>query len=56
MVDDVGRLYSLGAKLVALLGQGRGRTGLESKMIEAGRNAEPSVDARIVFFRDVRTP
>jgi hypothetical protein len=23
-------------------------------MIEAGRNAEPSVDARIVFFRDVR--
>ena len=44
MIDDVGRLYSFGTKLVALLGQRRRRTGLEREMIKAGRDAKPAVD------------
>ena len=54
MIDDVGRLYSFGPQLVALLGQRSRRTGLEGKMIEARRYAEPAVDACIVFCRHVR--
>ena len=49
MVDDFCRLDTLGPQLVALLGQRSRRAGLESKMIEAGGNAEPAVDPRIVF-------
>jgi hypothetical protein len=53
VIDDVGDLYSLSAQLVALLREGSRRTGLERKMIEAGGDAEPAVDARIIFCRHV---
>src|SRR4029077_19480577 len=51
---DVGGLDAFGAQLVALLGESGRRTGLEGKMIEAGRNTEPAVDARIVIRRHAR--
>ena len=44
---------SLGAQLVALLGQRSRRTGLEGKMIKAGGDTEPPIDARIAFCRHV---
>jgi hypothetical protein len=56
VVDDVSDLHALGAQLIALFGQSSRRTRLEGKMIEAGRNAEAAVDARIVFCRHVRNP
>ena len=39
VIDNVGGLYSLGAQLVALLGEPRRRTGLEGEVIEAGGDA-----------------
>jgi hypothetical protein len=39
------------AQFVTLLGQ---RAGLESKMIEAGEDTEPAIDARIVICRHIR--
>jgi hypothetical protein len=53
VIDDVGDLYTLGAELVALLGQRSQRTSLESKMIEASGDTEPAIDAGIVFWRHV---
>ena len=47
MIDDIRDLCVLGAQLVALIGQRSRRTGLESKMIEAGGNTEPAINARI---------
>src|SRR4029077_12571491 len=54
VIDDVGGLDAFGTKLIALLGESSRRTGLERKMIEAGRNTEPAVDARIVIRRHAR--
>src|ERR1700747_2448291 len=51
VVDNVSDLHALGAQLIALFGQNSRRTGLESKMIEAGGNTEPAIDARVVFCR-----
>src|SRR5882757_1672387 len=53
VIDDIRDLHALGAQLVALVGQGSVRAGLEGKMIEAGGNAEAAVDARIVSCRYV---
>jgi len=53
VIHNLGDLYSLGAQLVALLGQASSRTGLESKMIEASGNTQPAIDARVVFCRHV---
>ena len=49
MVDNFCRLDTFGSQLIALFGQRSRRAGLESKMIEAGGNAEPAVDPGIVF-------
>jgi len=49
VVYDFSRLYALAAQFVAFLRERSRRAGLESKMIEAGGNAEPAVDPRIVF-------
>src|SRR6516164_4375024 len=54
VVDDFCRLNALGTQFVALFGQRSRRAGLESKMIEAGGNAEPAVDPRIVFCGYIR--
>src|SRR6516162_3111649 len=53
VIDDVGDLYSLVAQLIPLLGQRSRRTGLESKMIEAGGDAQSAIDASIVCRRHV---
>jgi hypothetical protein len=55
VIDDIRDLYALGAQLVALIGQGSRRTGLESKMIEAGGNTEPAINARIELCRHIWT-
>ena len=49
VIDDVGGLDTLAAQFVTLPRELSRRAGLESKMIEAGGNAEPAVDPRIVF-------
>src|ERR1700723_1849518 len=54
VVRDLRDLDALGAQLVALVGQGRRRAGLECKMIERGWNAKPTIDAGIVRSRHVR--
>jgi hypothetical protein len=54
VIDDVRDLYSLCAQLVTLLSQRRRRTGLEGKMIKAGGDAEPAIDAGVIFCRHVR--
>jgi hypothetical protein len=51
VIDDIGGLDAPGAQLIALLGEPSRRAGLEGKMIEAGGNAQPAVDARIVICR-----
>src|SRR5262249_6750030 len=54
VIDDIGDLDAFGAQLVAFLGQSRRRTGLESKMIEAGGYAEPAICSWVVLCRDIR--
>jgi len=54
VIVDVGDLYALRARFVALLRKGSCRTGLEGKMIEAGWDTEPAIDARVVFSRYAR--
>src|SRR6516225_9964885 len=49
VIDDVGGLDTLAAQFVTLPRELSRRAGLESKMIEAGGNAEPAVDPRIVL-------
>lgn len=53
MVDDIGYLDALSAQFVALVGHASLGAGLEGKMIKGGRNTKSTVDARIVFRRDV---
>jgi hypothetical protein len=50
VIDDIRDLYALGAQLVALIGQGSRRTGLENKM-PAGTPSPRLMPASVVRFQ-----
>jgi hypothetical protein len=54
VIDDIGDLYALGAEFLALPRERSRRAGLEGKVIKAGGNTEPTVDARIIVRRYAR--